>query len=192
MARYAYLLKYSRDGGGEGGTKQYRTTFNCIKRVAEFLGIEGLIYTPSPEDVVDRAEYTREYTKADGSVGSVTVPAGKVVYKGNSSRACGKKVFVTTGGKTAQGTKKTLSITFPTTLSIPEISDALGELIPPGKISRTGTVAATEIEPFFSLVGGGSYAIMTAPAAEASTKTDVATTEAEQTTIAATTESKKK
>ena len=191
MARYPYLVKYTRSGG-EGGTKQYRTTFNCIRRVAEFLGIEGFVYTPSAEDEVDRAEYTREYPKADGTVGSVTVPAGKVIYKGNSSRACGKKIFVTTGAKTTKGTKKTLSLTFPTTLSVAEISDALGELIPPGKIARTGTVSATEIEPFFTILGGGTYAIMTQAAAEAATKTDVATTEAEQATIATTTESKKK
>jgi len=190
MGRYAYLVKYTREG--TGGTKQYRTTFNCAERVAKFFEIEGLVYTPSPEDVVDRAGYTREYTKADGTVGSVTVPAGKIVYKGNSSRACGKKVFVTTGAKTTNGTKKTLALTFPSFLSVAEISDALGEIIPAGKIATTATVGANEIAPFFTIRGGGTYAIMTKTAADASTKTDVATTEAEQTALTATTESKKK
>jgi hypothetical protein len=190
MARYAYLVKYTREG--TGGTKQYRTTFNCAERVAKFFEIEGLVYTPSPEDVVDRAGYTREYTKADGTVGSVTVAAGKIVYKGNSSRACGKKVFVTTGAKTTKGTRKTLALTFPSFLSVAEISDALGEIIPSGKIATTATVGASEIAPFFTIRGGGTYAIMTKTAADASTKTDVATTEAEQTALTAATESKTK
>jgi hypothetical protein len=189
MARYAYLVKYTRSLGT--GTKQYRTTFNCIKRVAVFLGIEGLVYTPSPADLVDRASYERTYTKADGTDGKVTVAAGKIVYKGNSTRACAKKIFLTTGKKTAAGTKRTLSITFPSFLSVAEISDALGELIPPAKIATTATVSPSEIEPFFTIAGGGTYAIMTKTAADADNKTDVATTEAEQVALTTGTESKK-
>lgn len=191
MARYAYLVKYTRASGT--GTDAYRTTCNCIKRVAVFLGIEGLVYTPSEGDLADRAGYTRTYVKADGTDGTVTVADGKITYKGNSKRACAKKVFLTTGKpKTAKGSKRKISFTFPSFMSVAEISDALGELIPATKIATTATVGASEIEPFFTIVGGGTYPIMTKTAAEAATKTDVATTEAEQVTIVTTTKSKKK
>lgn len=192
MGRYAYLVKYTRTGTGGTGTDTYRTTCNCIKRVAIFLGIEGLVYTPSEGDVADRAGYTRSYTKADGTEGTVTVPDGKTVYKGNSGKACGKTVFLTTGKRTTKGTKQKISFTFPTFMSVAEISDALGEIIPAGKIATTNTVGASEIEPFFTIKGGGTYPIMTKTQAEAATRTDVAATEAEQVTIVTTTKSRKK
>jgi hypothetical protein len=191
MGRYSYLVKYTRAGTGGTGTDTYRTTASCVESVAKFLGIEDLVYTPSEADLADREGYTRTYTKPDGTEGSVEVPAGKRVYLPNG-KAGAKKIQLTTGARTTKGTKKTLSFTFPSFMSVAEISDALGELIPAGKIATTGTVGASEIEPFFSILGGRTYSIMKNTDAVAATKTDVATTEAEQVTIVTTTKSRKK
>jgi len=189
MGRFAFLVKYTRKNGTD--TDALRTSCSCIPRVADFLGIKDRIYTPSEGDQVDRAEYTREYTKTDGTKGTVTVAAGKNVYLAND-KAGAKKVFLRTGAKTTKGTKKTLSFTFPSFLTVAEISDALGELIPSGKVATTATVGASEIEPFFTLKGGRTYPIVPSATAIASTGTAVATTEAAQVTITTTTKSRKK
>ncbi len=191
MGRYSFLFKFTRPGTGGTGTDAYRSSFSCIRRVAEFLDITDKVYTPSEGDQADRAGYTRSYTKADGTTGTVTVAAGKRTYLANS-RAGAKKIQLTTGGKTTQGTKRTLSFTFPSFATVAEITDALGEIIPSGKISRTGTVGASEIEPFFSIKGGGTYAIIPNPAAIADTQKEEDTTEAEQVTIVTTTKSRKR
>ena len=190
MPRHSFLVKYRRTGAGGTGTDDFRTTCSCIPRVADFLDIKSKSYTPSPEDVTDREAYTKSYIKADGTTGEVTVPAGKVVYKA-FGRANAKKVFVTTGLKTTKGTKRKLFFTFPSFLTVAEIADVLGELIPATKIA-TATIGAGEIEPFFSIKGGRTYPITPSALATASTLPDVATTEAEQATIATTTKSRKK
>lgn len=192
MSRYPFLIKYTRAGASGTGTDTYRTTASCIKRVADFLGITDRVYTPSEGDLVDRAGYTRAYVKPDGTDGTVTVADGKRVYLANT-KAGAKKIQLTTGkAKTAKGNKRTISMSFPSFMSVAEIADALGELIPAGKIATTATVGASEIEPFFKLVGGGTYAIVPSAVAVASAATDVATTEAEQVTIATTTKSRKR
>ncbi|MCC3447671.1 MAG: hypothetical protein JGK04_09200 [Microcoleus sp. PH2017_39_LGB_O_B] len=191
MARHSFLVKYRRSGADGTGTDDFRTTCSCIPRVANFLDIKSRSYTPSPEDVTDRAGYTRSYIKADGSTGEVTVPASKAVYLA-FGRPNARKVSLTTGLKTTKGNKRKLSFTFPSFLTVAEIADILGELIPATKIATTATVGAGEIEPFFSIKGGRTYPIASATVAAASANPDVATTETEQATTATTTKSKKK
>lgn len=191
MARHAFLVKYRRAGAGGTGTDDYRTTCSCIDRVAEFLDIKTRVYTPSPDDLVDRAGYTRSVPKADGTFANVVVAEGKRVYLANT-RAGAKKVQLKTGLKTPTGTNRRLSLTFPSFMSVGEIADALGELIPAAKINTTGTLGVSEVEPFFSIVGGRTYPIVPNAAAVASVTPDVAITEAEQVTIATTTKSRKK
>ncbi len=191
MPRHSFLIKYRRTGAGGTGTDDFRATCSCIPRVADFLDIKSRSYTPSPEDVTDRAGYTRSYVKADGTFGEVTVPAGKVVYKA-SGLAGGKKVFMNTGRKTTKGNKRKLHFTFPSFLTVAEIADVLGELIPSTKIATTATVGIGEIEPFFTIKGGRTYPIPPSATATASANPDVATTETEQATIATTTKSRKR
>ncbi|MEG4066256.1 hypothetical protein QUA42_02690 [Microcoleus sp. Pol11C2] len=191
MGRFAFLVKYTAVGQTGTGTDPYRTSCSCIERVANFLDIKGLVYTPSEGDLVDRAAYSRSVPKPDGTFADVAVAEGKRVYLANS-RAGSKKVFLTTGLKTTKGTKRQLSITFPSFLSVAQIADALGELIPATKIATTGTVGVGEIEPFFSIEGGRTYPIMPKAAAVAAIATAVAITEAEQVTITTTTKSRKK
>jgi hypothetical protein len=190
MARYAFLVKYTKKNG-TSGTDPLRTTCSCVSSVAEFLGIKDRVYTPSEGDLVDRAAYKREYTKADGTKGTLDVEAGKQVYLAND-KAGARQIQLKTGAKTSGGTKKTLSFTFPSFLTVAEIADALGELIPSGKVATTGTTGASEVEPFFTIKGGRTYPIVPSATATASTATAVATTEAAQVTIATTTKSRKK
>jgi hypothetical protein len=189
--RLPFLVKYTRSGAGGTGTDTYRTTCSCTPAVADFLNIRDRMYTPSEADLATRAGYTREYTKPDGTKGQATVAEGKRVYLANT-RAGKKTVILTTGGKTTKGTRRTLSITFPSFLNVAEIADALGELIPTGKVATSATVQATEVEPSFKLLGGRSYPIVKSADAIASTATDVAISEAEQVTIVTTTKSRKR
>lgn len=191
MGRFSFLVKYTARAQTGTGTDPYRTSCSCIGRVADFLGIRDRVYTPSEGDLVERAAYTRSYTKADGTAGSVEVVSGSKIYLPND-RAGAKKIKLVTGARTTNGTRKTLSMTFPSFLSVAQIADALGELIPPGKIATTATVGASEIAPFFTIAGGRTYPIMASAAAVASTATAVATTEAAQVTITTTTKSRKK
>lgn len=191
MPRHSFLIKYRRRGVNGTGTDDFRTTYSCIPRVADFLDIKSRSYTPSPEDVTDRAAYTKSYVKADGTLGEVTVQAGKVVYKA-FGLAGAKKVFMNTGRKTAKGTRRKLYFTFPSFLTVAEIADVLGELIPSGKIATTATIGVGEIEPFFSIEGGRTYPITPSATATASAIPDTATTEASQATLASTTKSRKK
>lgn len=191
MGRLVFLVKYTAVGQLGTGTDPYRTSCSCIERVANFLDIKDRVYTPSEGDLVDRAGYTRSVPKPDGTFADVTVAEGKRIYLANS-KAGGKKIQLVTGLKTAKGTNRKLHMTFPSFMSVAQIADALGELIPATKINTTGTLGAAEIKPFFTIEGGRTYPIMPNAAAVASTATDVAITEAEQVTITTTTKSRKK
>jgi hypothetical protein len=191
MARTSFLVKYKDKGQTGTGTDFYRTSCKCVPRVAKFLDIETKQYVPDLADVVDRAGYQRTYTKADGTDGTVTVAEGKMVYLAKG-KPCARTIFLTTGRKTAKGTKRKLSFTFPSYLGIAEIGDALGDLIPATKVNRTGNTGAGDIEPFFTIKGGGTYPIPLQATAEATTDTDAAGTPAEEVTLLAGTKSRKK
>jgi hypothetical protein len=77
-------------------------------------------------------------------------------------------------------------------LSIAEIGDALGDIIPATKVNRTGATGAADIDPFFIIKGGGTYPIPLQAEAEATTDTDAAGTPAEEVTLLAGTKSRKK
>ena len=191
MARMSFLVKYKAKGQGGTGTDFYRTSCSCIPRVAKFLDIDTKQYVPNEADVVERAGYTRTYAKPDGTDGEVTVAAGTMVYLAKGKPGA-KTVFLKTGKKTTKGTRRKLSFTFPSYLSISEIGDALGDIIPATKVNQTGNTGAAEVEPFFYVKGGGTYPIPLQPEAEATTDTDVAGTPAEEITILAGTKSRKK
>jgi len=191
MARSSFLVKY-RDKGQTGtGTDFYRTTCSCIPRVAKFLDIDTKQYVPSLNDLVERVAYTRTYVKADGTDGEVTVPEGQRNYLAYG-KANARTVFLMTGRKTAKGNRRKLSFTFPSYLSIAEIGDALGDLIPATKVNRTGATGAADIDPFFIVKGGGIYPIPPQSEAEATTDTDVAGSPAEEVTLLSGTKSRKK
>lgn len=191
MARLSFLVKYKDKGQTGTGTDFYRTTCSCIPRVAKFLDIEAKQYVPSDADLVDRAGYTRTYSKPDGTDGTVTVAESKKIYTA-SGKAGARTIFLTTGKKTSKGTRRKLSLTFPSYLGIAEIGDVLGDLIPTTKVNRTGTTGSADIDPFFTLKGGGTYPIPPQTAAEATTDTDAAGTPADEVTILAGTKSRRR
>jgi len=191
MARTSFLVKYKDKGQAGTGTDFYRTSCSCIPRVAEFLDIKTKQYVPDLTDLVERAGYERTYTKADGTDGTVTVAEGQMVYLAKGKPGA-RTIFLTTGRRTAKGTKRKLSFTFPSYLGIAEIGDALGDLIPATKINRAGNTGAADIEPFFTVKGGGTYPIPLQATAEGTTDTDVAGTPADETTILSGTKSRKK
>jgi hypothetical protein len=191
MARTSFLVKYKDKGQTGTGTDFYRTTCSCIPRVAKFLDIDTKQYVPNLDDLVDRAAYTRVYTKPDGTDGEVTVPEGKRTYLA-SGKPNARTVFLVTGRKTTKGNRRKLSFTFPSYLSIAEIGDALGDIIPATKVNRTGATGAADIDPFFIIKGGGTYPIPLQAEAEATTDTDAAGTPAEEVTLLAGTKSRKK
>ena len=187
MARLSYLVNFDKivpaSGATPASTKKYRTTYSCIARVAKFLGIGELAYTPDVQDVVDRAEYVKEYTKADGTQGTVVVGASKVVYL-PYGKANAKKVFLKTGAKTQQNTFKKIHFTFPSFLTVGQIADALGELLPAASVAVAGTPpTATQVEPFFTIQGGRKYPLPASTKAELTTSPNLAKSEAEQTVI---------
>jgi hypothetical protein len=198
MARSSFLAEFDKQvtvappGGGTPvtSTKKYRTTYSCVPRVAKFLGIENETYTPDPEDKVDRASYTREYTKSDGTKGTLTITAGKIPYLAYG-KANARKISLKTGAQTTNKTFKIVSLTFPSFLNIAQIADMLGEMLPTNKVAAVGVVPTDiQVEPFFSVKGGRKYPIPTSAKAEATPSPNLAKTEAEQTTILAETTSK--
>jgi hypothetical protein len=194
MARINLIIKYQGKDSTGTGTALYRSTCNCVLRVAKFLKIDGKAYTPTPgADMADRASYARDYYDATGTKQSVTVAAGKFVYAPDD-KARGKAVELTTGLKTTGKNNSKLTITFPSFLTVADIGDCLGEIIPPGSIQRTAGTApgATEIYPFFKIKGGRTYPIPLAATVTGTTTPDVGMTEAEQAEIATTTKSKTK
>jgi hypothetical protein len=148
MARSSFLVKYEAKGQTGTGTDFYRTTCSCIPRVAKFLDIDGKQYVPSLNDLVERAGYTRAYVKPDGTDGEVTVSEGQKNYLAYG-KANARTIFLTTGRKTSKGNRRKLSFTFPSNLSIAEIGDALGDIIPAAKVNRTSATGAADIDIFY-------------------------------------------
>jgi hypothetical protein len=143
---------------------------------AKFLGIENI-----PRDAaVGKITRRKKSTK----VRDLTLIDGTALNKRTNSEETGGDTpilgAITTGGKSIQlksgkittnGNYKMMSIRFPTLATILNMSDALGSLIPSGKIS--GDPSPTEIFNYFISDGGKRYPILTKEAAEAEKSADV-------------------
>ncbi|QKQ76457.1 hypothetical protein [Nostoc sp. TCL240-02] len=119
----------------------------------------------------------RTFTLADGTVLSQSKENsdGKVAdYVYTVKKRIGqKRVIIRTGKRIYPSDSKktqvhTLSFAFPKWATIPVISDALGEFIPPAKIARDGTPSSTEIEPYYTIEKGGTYGIWQQTTAQSS------------------------
>lgn len=122
---------------------------------------------------------TRVMTLADGTVltQSTENSDGKNAdYVFRLKKRIGqRRVIIKTGKRIYPSDPKktqvhTISFAFPKWANIATISDALGELIPPGKISVDGSPNATEIQPYFTLPGGGTYGIQKQASATANNR----------------------
>lgn len=141
--------------------------FSCRMNVARFLDIDKLAF----DLIINRKRnaYTRGTMLVDGTIlkstenGSqiaeslITLPVGS---KGSRS------VIIKSGKKTKAGglIYHTLTFRFPSWATVWCISDALGEIIPAGKLKSDPT--ESDVFPFFTVKGGRTYPIMEKQAAE--------------------------
>ncbi|MEG3936277.1 MULTISPECIES: hypothetical protein [unclassified Microcoleus] len=188
MGRLAFLVGYKGQDPSEKPTdatlESLIGTFTCTSRVAGFLGIVDKQYVPSGEANRDRKGYTKSVLNAAGVATDVVVPAGKISYTPDAS-ARARTVILKTGAL-AKKTKRTVSLTFPSAMTVAQIGEALAEYIPDGKVQRTGTApSATEIYPQYTIKGGRTYPLPLSATAETSTSVDAPSTTAEQAALLA-------
>lgn len=185
MGRLAFMFGYKGQDNSESPTDAPKENligyFTCSERVAKFLKIETLFAKPVERD---RKGYTKSVLNAQGAPVEKTVAAGKILSLA-SAKARSRAVVLRTGAK-AKKTNRTITLTFPSSLSVAQIGEALAEYIPDTVIQRTAsTPSATEIYPQYSLKGGRTYPIPLKAAAEASPEVNAPATDEEQKTVAA-------
>lgn len=194
MARCPFLFEFEAYApGSTSGTVtklKYRTTYSCVPRVADFLGVKDQQYIADPTDLIKRAGYTRSYFKADGTIGTLTVREGERVYL-PYGKANARTVTLKTGRNATTKKRRTLTFTFPSYLGISDIGDALSELLA-GKVAEAGTATALQVEPFYTIVGGRTYPLKTSAAAQTTPFPNLAKTPAEEITILAGTVSQRR
>ncbi|MEG4583061.1 hypothetical protein QUA71_26120 [Microcoleus sp. MON1_C5] len=188
MARLAFLIGYKAQDPSEtpkdAALENLVGTFTCKTRVADFLDIVAQQYVPSGEANRDRKGYTKSVIGADGTAKDIVVAAGKISYTPDASPR--SKTVILKTGATAKKTKRTISLTFPSNVTVAQIGEALAEYIPDGKIQRTAAApSATEIYPQYTIKGGRTYPLPLKATAETSTSVDAPSTTAEQTALLA-------
>lgn len=188
MGRLAFLIGYRGQDSSEtpkdAALENLVGTFTCTSRVADFLGIVALQYVPSGVANRDRAGYTKSVFNAEGVATDIVVPAGKINYTPDASPRA-KTVTLKTGAK-AKKTNRTISLTFPSALTVSQIGEALAEYIPDGKIQRTSAApSATEIYPQYTIKGGKTYSLPLKATAETSDSVDAPATATEQAALLA-------
>lgn len=188
MGRLAFIIGYRGQDPSEtpkdAALENLVGTFTCTTRVADFLDIVAKQYVPSGEANRDRKGYTKSVIGADGTATDITVAAGKIAYTPDASPRA-KTVTLKTGAQ-AKKTNRTISLTFPSGVTVSQIGEALAEYIPDGKIQRTSAApSATEIYPQYTIKGGRTYPLPLKADAETSTNVDAPDTKAEQAAILA-------
>lgn len=190
MARLAFLIGFKGQDPSEkppdSAKENLIGVFTCKTTVATFLGIETKAYVAKAENVRERKSYTKNVMKSVGGAApalvDVIVPAGEIIYTPTSS-ARARTVILKTGAK-ANKANRTISLTFPSNVTVAQIGEALAEYIPATKIQVTATKpSSTEIYPQFSIKGGRTYSLLPKAEAEASTNVTAPDTPAEQTTV---------
>lgn len=160
--------------------------FSCLSVTAKFLDIEKLAkpflkttkVTPKKQRTLVRADGSSVVRSTENSNGiSASYDRPGRLSKGTRS------VILTTGkviGTPLTGQRPTyhsISFRFPSFATVLVISDALGTLIPAGKINITPS--ASEISPYFKLAGGGNYPIIQKAAANTLNQAQVPLTDAQ-------------
>jgi len=188
MGRLAFIIGYKGQDPSEtpkdAALENLVGTFTCTTRVADFLDIVTKQYVPSGEANRDRKGYTKSVLNAAGVATDIVVPAGKIAYTPDASPRA-KTVTLKTGAK-AKKTNRTISLTFPSGLTVSQIGEALAEYIPDGKIQRTASApSATEIYPQYTIKGGRTYPLPLKADVESSTGVDAPDSKAEQAALLA-------
>ena len=188
MGRLAFIIGYKgqdpSENPADAALENLVGTFTCTTRVANFLDIVAKQYVSSGEANRDRKAYTKNVILADGQKKDVPVAAGKIAYTPDASPRA-KTVTLKTGDK-AKKTNRTISLTFPSNVTVSQIGEALAEYIPDGKIQRTAAApSATEIYPQYTIKGGKTYPLPLKADAETSTSVDAPDSKAEQAALLA-------
>lgn len=162
--------------------------FSCRLNVARFLDIENKTFNGTIFGAPRKYTSERNLTLVDGTVLTKSEANSDGKNEGEPvaiRRSVGRRSVVIKTGKqigTAQAGKPkkyhTISFAFPSWATIPVIAEALGELIPTGKIKTTPD--ATDIYPYFKIAGGGTYGIMQAAAATSSQEVSTASSTLKQ------------
>ena len=160
--------------------------FSCRQSTQRFLDIpDSAVFTG---DIYKTAKGgSRVFTLADGTVLSQSTEntdAKSADYQYVVRKRVGQRnVVIKTGKRIYPSDPKktqtyTISFAFPTWADINTISDALGEIIPEGKIDKTP--GNTEIYPYFTIKNGGSYGITSKSVATADTSAGTGQAQIEQ------------
>ena len=148
---------------------------------AKFLDIDKIPTAVAVGRITRRKKSTKErdLTLVDGTVlnrrTNSNEASGETSLLGALTTG-GKSIQLKTGKVTANGNYKRISIRFPVFATILNISDALGSVIPSGKINVDPS--GTEIFNYFISKGGKRYPILTKEAAEAEKTAEAPTTRA--------------
>jgi hypothetical protein len=183
MAKTTSFISFPffRDYGAKEKKEDALGYFTLKIATAKFLDIDKV----PREAAVGKITRRKKSTK----IRDLTLIDGTVLNKRTNSEETGGDTpilgAITTGGKSIQlrsgkittnGNYKMMSIRFPVFATNLNISDALGSIIPSGKIS--GDPSATEIFNYFISKGGSRYPILTREAAEAEKSAEAPTTRA--------------
>jgi hypothetical protein len=173
---FALIRETSEDGGRV--RKDPYGYFSCRENVGRFLDIESKIFTGTIYGkernytkersfvLADGTTLNKSAANSDGKNAGEPVAIQRKVGQRRVILRTGKVIGTVTAGKSPK--YHTLSFAFPTWATIGTIADALGEIIPAGKMKASPT--ATDIRPQFTIAGGGTYGIMSATAATARKK----------------------
>lgn len=174
--------------------------FSCRLSTARFLDIEDKIKAPIITSTRSGSATGRSLTLADGTkleqaTGQIQIPETKIVLASNPKGS--RTVVLKTGNLIEDTTRKkgrasafhTISFRFPSFATILNIADALGTLIPPGKIGAPP--GQTEIWGLFTVLRGRTYPIQEQASAKADAGTDVPLSDAELASLAAKASGKK-
>lgn len=190
MGRDSFLVYFEQEVTQDGvtTTQKTATVITMLDRVSAALDLNNSAakLIMGLDQVKKRAEYKKKIWKKDPGgewiQEEITIPAADIPHSFDS-KARGNKITLFVRGKGGNlKSKRTLTVTAPVTLTVGQIGDALGSLIPSSKRGST----ATDIEPFFAVNGGRRYPLPSKATADATTKVKVPQTQAEiETTLAA-------
>lgn len=153
---------------------------------AKFLDIPDTTAAVPSERVSAVIGHQRTLVNATGGSGTTAVVEHERGIPFPTGRPGSKRVILFTGKPTGTNSnrKHQISISVPSIMSLKDISDFLGEIISPSKIKSDP--GATDVKPFFKVMGGGRYPIMTQTEAKTSTAAAVPLTTAESNQMAVT------
>jgi hypothetical protein len=163
MTRYAFLCEFKQrvEKKGKVSTQKAVTVLSCIDRVAKALDIDtsDRILKFDLTQTRKKAAYEKMVWGQDASgvwvQSKKAFPVSEVPFI-FSAKAKSQKITLFLRGKGANiKSKKQLTITAPATLTIGQIGDALGDLIPSTKRGNS----ATDIDGMFAVNRGPKHLI---------------------------------